>query len=84
MEASAGHVVLFVPAESCICVSKVALMLRSHALPDSTVTNRSLLPIFPLYLVSSGMDYTGLDNLPEADMLSFIKNPNADTHTFVM
>lgn len=52
------------------------LVLGSHVLPDSTVTNPSLLPIFPLYLVSSGRDYTGLDNLPESDMLSFIKNPN--------
>lgn len=37
------------------------------------VTNPSFLPIFPLYLVSSGRDYTGLDNLPEANMHSFIK-----------
>lgn len=57
------------------------LVLRSHVLPDSMVTNPSLLPIFPLYLVSSGRDYTGLDNLPEADMHSFIKNPNAVAHT---
>lgn len=57
------------------------LVLRSHVLPDYMVTNPSLLPIFPLYLVSSGKDYTGLDNLPEADMHSFIKNPNADAHT---
>ncbi len=60
---------------------KYVLVLRSHVLPDSMVTNPSLLPIFPLYLVSSGRDYTGLDNLPEADMHSFIKNPNADAHT---
>lgn len=39
------------------------------------------LPIFPLYLVSSGRDYTGLDNLPEADMHSFIKNPNGIAHS---
>lgn len=54
---------------------KYALMLGSHVLPDSMVTNPSLLPIFPLYLVSSGTDYTGLDSLPEADMHSFIKKP---------
>lgn len=54
---------------------KYVLVLQSHVLPDSMVTNPSLLPIFPLYLVSSGRDYTGLDNLPEADMHSFIKKP---------
>lgn len=56
------------------------LVLQSHVLPDSMVTNPSFLPIFPFYLVSSGRDYTVLDNLPEADMHSFIKNPNAVAH----
>lgn len=49
-------------------VSKVyMLVLCSHVLPDFMVTNPSLLPIFPLDLVSSGKDYAGLDNLPETD-----------------
>jgi len=56
---------------------KYVLVLQSHVLPDSMVTNPSRLPIFPLYLVLSGRDYTGLDSLPEADMHSFIKNSNA-------
>ena len=60
---------------------KHVLVLGSHVLPDSTVTNPSLLPIFPLSLVSSGRDYTVLDNFPEADMHSFIKNPKAVAHT---
>ena len=64
---------------SAACVSNV-LVLRSHVLPDSMVTNPPLLPIFPLYLVSSGRDYSGLETLPEADMHSFIKNPNV-AHT---
>lgn len=45
-------------------------------LPESAVINPSLFPIFPLYLVSSGRDYTVLDNLPEDDMHSFIKEPS--------
>lgn len=56
---------------------KYVLVLGSHVLPDSMVTNPSLLPIFPLYLVSSGRDYTGLDSLPEADIHSFIKKPKS-------
>lgn len=55
-----------------VCELQYVLVLRSHVLPDSMVSNLALLPIFPLYLVSSGRDYTGLDNLPEADMHSFI------------
>lgn len=51
---------------------KYVLVLRSHALPDSVVSNPSFLPIFPLYLVSLGRDYTGLGSLPEADMHAFI------------
>lgn len=44
-------------------------------LPDFMDANPLLLPIFPLSLVSSGRDYTGLDNLPQgpACMCSFIK-----------
>lgn len=59
---------------------KYVLMLESHVLPDSMVTNP---PFFANIstLVSSGRDYTGLDNLPEADMHSFIKNPNGIAHS---
>lgn len=55
-------------------------MLVSHALAESMITNPSLLPIFQLCLVSSGKDYTGLDNHAQADMQSFIKNPYAVAH----
>lgn len=44
-------------------------------LPDFMDANPLLLPIFPLSLVSSGRDYTGLDNLPQRPtcLCSFIK-----------
>lgn len=73
-------------AESCICVSKVCARAAHHMFCQ---TPWSLIPLFCQYFHSiwfhQAEDYTGLDNLPEANMHSFIKKnkkkPNADAHT---
>ena len=73
-------------AESCICVSKVCARAAHHMFCQ---TPWSLIPLFCQYFHSiwfhQAEDYTGLDNLPEANMHSFIKKnkkkTNADAHT---
>ena len=63
-----------VPGESRICVSKVCARAAHHMFCQ---TPWSLIPLFCQYFHSiwfhQAEDYTGLDNLPEADMHSFIK-----------
>lgn len=66
-----------VPGESRICVSKVCARAAHHMFCQ---TPWSLIPLFCQYFHSiwfhQAEDYTGLDNLPEADMHSFIKKKN--------